>query len=78
VISLGNQSTPEFTRWPRLIRLNLRAPPKFRLFVWLILQNQVWTADRLKKRVAKLRDDVNFANGSPKPQLTYSSSVVTL
>jgi hypothetical protein len=26
------------------------APPKYKLFDWLILQNRVWTADRLQKR----------------------------
>ena len=26
------------------------APPKYKLFAWLILQNKVWTADRLARR----------------------------
>ena len=26
------------------------APPKCKLFVWLILQNRVWTSDRLQRR----------------------------
>jgi hypothetical protein len=29
---------------------SVQAPPKCKLFAWLIIQNRVWTADRLQKR----------------------------
>jgi hypothetical protein len=29
---------------------NAWAPPKYKLFAWLVIQNRVWTADRLQRR----------------------------
>jgi hypothetical protein len=48
------------------------APPK-----WLILQNQVWMADRLQKRGWPIAVIANFASGNPKRWLTYFSNADT-
>jgi hypothetical protein len=42
------------------------APPKCKLFVWLILHNRVWTADRLQKRVWPNCENCQLCKREPK------------
>ena len=59
--SFGSFRLPVSTRHRRLTKLNSTtplkpalwnnwAPPKHKFFAWLIIQDRVWTADRLQRR----------------------------
>jgi hypothetical protein len=53
------------------------ATPKCKIFTWLVLQNRVWTADRLECWDGKIVEIVSFATKLKNPPPIYNYLAVS-
>jgi hypothetical protein len=59
-----------FSSFPKIV-WKVWAPSKCKFFMWLLLQNRVWTADRLLIRECQNPTFVSFAIETLKQPITY-------